>query len=75
MLVGNRIGDLEEECFAPDGVRGERADVEVAGAVHDYFGTEGFVPREALRAAATGVVQVAEADSVASMRDGVVSMV
>jgi hypothetical protein len=59
------MGDAEEESFAPDGVRAERALVEVVVAVHAALGAERFMAGKAVLAFHAAGVLVAPADAVA----------
>ena len=68
VLVAERIGDLEEEGLAPDGVRRERALVQIGVSVELALGTERLPTRQALLAAPAAVVLVAPADPVAFLQ-------
>lgn len=61
---GDRLGDMEEECSFPNGVRGKRALVQVNLAVHGALITEHLVPVQTLVTVHTAIVQVPPAGTI-----------
>lgn len=68
VLVGETVGDLEEEGLLPDGGAGERTLVEVGVAVHGAARAVNILAGQALLAVAALVVLVAPADAVANLQ-------
>ena len=70
VFVWDGVRDPKEVGFAPDGVGGEGAEVEVAFAVHDILWAERLLSCQALLAVAAAVVEVSEADTITSVKGG-----
>ena len=69
VFTGDGGGDLEKKGFAPDGMGGHRAGGVVGRTVHCAKRAEGLFACEAFGAVTAGVVEVAEADVVASISE------
>ena len=68
MLVGNVVGQLEQESFLPDGTIGETALIKVGVSVELSLGTESIPALQAILAVTTGIVHVAPTDTVANLQ-------
>lgn len=64
MFGGDGGGDLVDEVFVPDCVRGKGALVGVGVAVHLAFGAKGLVAGQTLLAVTTAVVLITPADNI-----------
>jgi len=67
MLIGNAIGELEQESLFPNGTVRETSLVEIGISVQLSLGTECVPTLEAVLAVTTGIVHVAPADSVSDL--------